>query len=218
MSLLPARIHVLESPSPDDFLHGIQEGRALYETLRIGAVDVRVHTVITKDAFTACVKEITEETATADHQPILHISSHGDQDCIQFSDGTQLGWKDLGDILHPLNTALNGVLLICMSTCFGGSGFQMTHRLFAKAFHTLIGSSGKVRWNDALIGYAAFYHHLICKQIDIPTALTAMHAAAGLPANTFQSFSGAAIHEDFVKSFIDQIVKHLQPKPYAKPV
>ena len=183
----------------------MQEGRALYETLRIGGIDVRVHTTITRRTFETCITQITQEVSTGDHVPILHISAHGNADCVEFSNGETLDWKSLGDILAPLNKALGGYLLVCMSTCFGSSALKMARRLNAQTYNTLIGPKGAVAWHDALIAYTSFYHNFICKRIDIPSAVKAMAIAAGIGNDIFEIASGEDAHKEFMK----EVLAHL---------
>lgn len=217
MSTFPARIHILESPSPQDFLSNTQEGRALYETLRIGEIDVRVHTTITKATFQTVIAQIIQEAAQEDHFPILHISAHGNEDGIAFSDQSGfLPWKELGNVILPLHNELGGHLLICLSTCFGGSGFKMSCRIGQHSFHTLVGANTTVNWNDSLIAFSSFYHNFICKNIDIPSAIVAMNSAAGLANDTFQMISGEDVHKNYTKGIISHLVQRFGTKPVNK--
>lgn len=55
----------------------------------------------------------------------MHLSMHGSQDGVELTNGGFLSWHDLRGLLLSLNRAMQGGLLICMSTCFGSAGCRM---------------------------------------------------------------------------------------------
>jgi hypothetical protein len=189
------KLHIIESPSPEDFLVGRQEGDALYKILKLGGIEVaEPKAAITKVAFSSAISEITNHfkssTTTPSTVPWLHISSHGDDKGISFSAPDQsVTWKELGEILRPLNSAIGGKLLVSMSSCYGQHGFNMARDLGDDAFHSLIGPMTAINWSDMLVAYSTFYHHVILKGSDIKSALEAMHIASGVGAGTFDLVS-----------------------------
>ena len=217
--MFPFKVHIIESPSPTDFLEGRQEGDALYRILKLGGIAVtEPQTVITGDVFRKVIGDLTAHFTKAGMVPplpILHISAHGDENGIAFSAPNEiLKWEDLGNILQPLSAAIGGNLLVCMSSCYGHSGYKMARRITTHPFHTLIGPTADIVWSDTLIAYSTFYHQLFSKSIDIPNAVTSMHTASGLPAGTFQVIHGEDVRKGFLEAINKYIKDHiLSPAP-----
>ena len=112
--------------------------------------------------------------------PMLHISAHGHQDGIQLSSGEVIVWAQLRGLLHPLNTALNNGLLVCLSSCEGYSGTRMA--MFPQdegyPFYAIVANSSKPSWSDTAVAYSTFYH-LVGKGEYIRNAVEAMKVASG---------------------------------------
>jgi hypothetical protein len=112
--------------------------------------------------------------------PLLHISAHGDGFGIQLSDGYVMPWHQLREHLRPVNQALGGSLVVCMSSCEGYSGVQMamTNEDPVSPYYALIGAGNKPTWSETAVGYATLYHQL-CRGELIAKAVEAMRAASG---------------------------------------
>jgi hypothetical protein len=94
--------------------------------------------------------------------PVLHISAHGNDDGIQLSDKTILNWNDLRDLLLPINKALKGALILCMSSCSGFLACTMAMHPEGEnhVFFEVVGNTGSPTWSETAVAYAAFYHLL----------------------------------------------------------
>jgi hypothetical protein len=111
--------------------------------------------------------------------PILHLSMHGNKDGVSLTNGEFLTWHDLRAILLPLIRALQGGLLVCMSSCFGSSGCRMAmYEDNEPHFWALVGNTGSPTWADAAIAYVSFYH-LFFKGFGIKICVESMKVASG---------------------------------------
>ena len=121
--------------------------------------------------------------------PIIHISAHGTEEGIILSSGGIVSWQNLKNILSPINEALNGGLLICMSSCQGFSACRMAmaEEEGRPPFYAIVGNTSTPLWSDTAIAYAAFYH-LISKGCILINAVNAMKEASG--DNNFLSILG----------------------------
>lgn len=136
---------------------------------------------INKRAFEAALQVgLTEAMAEASNLiPMLHISAHGFNDGIQLSSGEIIQWLELRELLIPINKALNGNLIVCMSTCEGYAGSQMAmvdsddHPFFA-----LIGNGSKPTWPETTVAFSTFYH-LIANVRYVSDAVEAMCVSSG---------------------------------------
>lgn len=115
-----------------------------------------------------------------DRYPIIHISAHGNSTGIQLSSGEVISWRELRELLIPINVGLHGALLLCMSACKGFSAIQMAMEEGAgpHPYFAMVGHCGTPTWSDTAISYLNFYH-LLAKGKTVPEAVTAMRAASG---------------------------------------
>jgi hypothetical protein len=162
MTLLPAFVHIIESPSANDLLDGRTEGRVLNEILNLANIPHCYNLVTTKETFnTALGTRLDEASMNFQKNPILHLSMHGNEDGIALTDNTFLEWADLQARLTPLNNHLEGKLLICMSSCFSSSGCWMAmNEDKDEPFWALVGNKCSVSWENAAVAYVTFYHLL----------------------------------------------------------
>jgi hypothetical protein len=162
MTLLPAFVHIIESPSPDDLLNGRTEGRVLNEILNLANIPHCYNLATTKQTlYTALEARLNEASKKFQKYPILHLSMHGNKNGISLTDNTFLPWADLQAMLTPLNNFLKGELLICISSCFGSYGCEMAmNEDKDEPFWALVGNNYTVSWEDAAVAYVTFYHLL----------------------------------------------------------
>src|SRR5689334_1005397 len=110
-------VYIIESPSAYDLLDGRTEGRTLGEALTLAAIPYWYSLAIDKATLTQALgPRLLEAWRALGKLPILHLSMHGNQDGVQLSSGEFISWHDLRNLLLPLNQALQGGLLICMSS------------------------------------------------------------------------------------------------------
>lgn len=132
--------------------------------------------------------------------PILHISAHGSVEGVQLTSDEVVNWNKLRDLIMPINKALKGNLILCMSSCEGFSACRMAMSEGDIPFLGIIGHSGKPTWSDTAIGFATFYH-LLAKGQYVREAVEAMKSASG--DNGFQEIQGKIARE----IYIDKIKK-----------
>ena len=175
-------VFVIESPSAVDLYHRRSEGEIIRQAVLLNGINCVVKTAISLEAFTACLKiGLAEEMSLrTDFIPLLHISAHGSSDGIQLSDGYVMPWHELREHLRPVNDALGGSLVVCMSSCEGYSGIQMamTNDKSPLPFFALIGCSEKPTWGETAVAYATLYHQLWRGEY-VSDAVNAMCIASG---------------------------------------
>jgi hypothetical protein len=114
--------------------------------------------------------------------PVIHISAHGSQEGVQFTTGESITWDELRLWLKPINKALNGMLLLCMSSCHGYSGIRMAMDLHDEAdpFLALIGNGRTPTWPETAVAFTTLYH-LLGNGHYLKNAVSAMYIASGNP-------------------------------------
>ena len=149
-------VFVIESPSAPDLYHRRSEGDLVRQAVELNNLVCVVKTAISLQAFEACLKIglVDAMKAHPDSIPLLHISAHGDGEGIQLSDGFCISWRDLREHLRPVNKALGGSLIVCMSSCKGYAGTRMA--MFPSdpelPYFALIGCGGEPTWSETAVG------------------------------------------------------------------
>lgn len=173
-------IHIIESPSSDDLLLKRQEGGLISEALKLMNIQSQHLLAVNKNALVLSFLSVFNiHLNTPGLIPIIHISAHGCKEGIFLTNGKLLTWHELCEILTPLNKALNGYLLLFMSSCEGLYAASMAFKEGKKnSFCTLIGNIGKPTWAETLVFFTTIYH-LLGKATHIKEAVDAAKAASG---------------------------------------
>ena len=175
-------VFVIESPSAVDLYHRRSEGEIVRQAVELNGLQCVVKTAISPAAFNACLKIGLSQAMQVlpGHIPLLHISAHGDAHGIQLSDGYIMSWEELKDHLRPVNEALGGSLVVCMSSCEGYAGIRMAMHLDEDdlPYLALVGCGSKPTWGETAVAYATLYHQL-WRGEPVGEAVSAMRVASG---------------------------------------
>lgn len=190
-------VYMVESPAPDDLFDGRTEGRVLCEALNLAGIKSWYRLASNSATLDRALnQELLSASQSLQALPILHFSMHGNGEGVGLTDGGFLSWQDLRNRLVPINRALNGALIVSISSCFGAAGCRMAMRENEPLpFLALVGHQGSPTWSDAAVGFVAFYHRLF-RGAGVKTALEAMHSASGDAGFCVQL--GKEIHANWV--------------------
>jgi hypothetical protein len=195
-------VFILESPSDEDLLDDRMEGKALSTAFNLASIPHSYNLVTTKKSLTKALSwRLHEAIKLHQKSPILHISMHGNDEGVELTNGEFVTWDELRVELTPLLNNMKGGLLICMSSCYGGSGCRMAmHEEADYPFWALVGNSDAAFWSDAAVAYITFYH-LFFKGVSVEDAVSAMKVASG--DGRFMVFNGDFVKKDW-SSFINE--------------
>ncbi len=193
-------VYIVESPSAIDLYHRKSEAELLVHSLTLGGTPCVARTAATKEAFLAALlvglREEMEQRPSL--TPILHISAHGDDQGIQFTDSQVMSWSELKQWLQRINQALSGRLVLGISACEGFTACQMAmDQKDEPPFFALISHAKKPTWSDAAVGFLSFYHRM-AKGTHVSEALKAMQMASG--DDGFRYILGSAAKEAYLKA------------------
>jgi len=175
-------VYIVESPSAPDLYHKRSEGDLLKQAINLDQIPCVARYAVTKEAFEAAIKiGLHEEMELFPNLiPILHISAHGFSEGVQLSSKEIVTWTELRELLKPVNKALQGCLIVCMSCCEGYAGIRMA--MIPEdpdlPYFAIIGNSASPNWSDTAVAYATFYH-LIAKGEYVINAVNAMRISSG---------------------------------------
>lgn len=195
-------VYTIESPSPNDFLNGFTEGRALSEMLDIGRIAYSYHTATNIHCLkTALYGKLAEAIKKHNKHPILHLSLHGDANGVGLTDDYRISWAELRQLLLPLFRIWPNGLMVCMSSCYGARGCRMAmHTDHEPTFYALVGTDIKIDVADAALSYSVFYN-LLFKGLPLEQCLYAMQKAT---ANEHFHFYGG---EQTKAQFVDYVAE-----------
>lgn len=194
-------VYVVESPSAPDLYHDRTEADFIRKAVLLNGIPCIRRTVINGEAFGASLAiGLREEMEKLPNRiPILHVSAHGSKAGIQLSSGEILTWEALRQHLVPINQALKGTLLVCMSTCEGYSGTQMAMDENPDAEHpyiAIVGNGEAPTWPETAVGFATFYHQLALGY-QLEDAVNAMRVASG--NNNFYVEWGSTARQNYIE-------------------
>ena len=193
-------VHIIESPSADDFLDDRREGVALNAALSHAQIKSRLHTVVDTKHFAMALGRALahhHSQAPGDSIPIIHLSMHGNATGIALTSGEGLEWDTLRCMLQLTNNAVGGVLLVAMSTCHGFKAADMARVEDSLPFLALVGPNDGVAWRDTVAAFVAFYHYLVRSNGKISRATELMNAVLARTAPLFEMCTGAAVQAEY---------------------
>jgi hypothetical protein len=175
-------VFIIESVSIEDIFHGRSEGVAVQKALAAAGIPTTVQKAVDRVSFlrwlTEARKQLCQEKSLI---PVLHISAHGDEKGIYLTnEGEFLTWEELIEILAGINKALEGRLILCMSSCEGLRAWKMNLIHDPPAFSVLVGTEEKPTWEETAVGFTAFYF-MLSKGKTAKEAVNRMKAVSDFP-------------------------------------
>ncbi len=160
-------VYIIESAELDDYLDDRKEGVILEKSLKMMGVKNFYFPIFTLESFNFILSliqppYIDPKDETIIKVPVLHISTHGNNEGIQFMDGRFLNWKDFGSLLLPINKKCMQYLGVCMSVCCGAYAEDAAKVLSISncPYLYLVGPIKTIGWADALLAFQVFYKHI----------------------------------------------------------
>lgn len=195
-------VHIVESPSPEDFYVDRAEGRVLRGALEHAGVEAKLRTVVNRDYLQGALGAIYDHHHDGKGVPVLHVSMHGTKAGIRLTSSEEVKWEELGYSLAGLNCALDQRLVVVMSTCHGFSAVKTIMQDHVP-FNLLVGADDDISWPDTVAVFVAFYHHLhrggtIEKGVEIMNAILGwpkFYAANGEKMNSVWKMISSAVKE-----------------------
>lgn len=209
-------VHIIESPSSLDLLNDQTEGKSLCASFKLSNIPHCYNLVTNEESFEkALSSRLSKAWKRFDNTPpFLHLSMHGDSNGIELTNGKEYSWADLHTSLSPLIKAMDGNLIITMSTCHGAAGCKMAFQsLHGPTFLAIVGNTEETDWDDAAIAYTVFYHNLM-KGKSLNDCVIAMQMASG--DKNFLTLEGNSLQKSVVEHF-HKLLKDGPPEPTPLP-
>lgn len=173
----PFLVYVIESNRPDEIAAGMSEAAALSHVLHFSGIPVKVAAGHDKGSLGTSLAALVQQ-ALPYGIPVVHISSHGNEQGIFLTSGEFVSWGELFQMLEPLHQARSGQYFLSMSCCKGLNALALVMGNLQRPFLGIIGCADEVAWADNVIAFATFYH-LSQKGRSASEAVEAMKTASG---------------------------------------
>jgi hypothetical protein len=114
------KIIIIESLQPKELLTGSKLDEYLKElgaSPASGLPPVEFITIGRADEFVRYIESLIEDAKTNHVRPLIHLELHGGFDRLQFTDGSELLYKDLLALLIELNVATSFNLAVFVAAC-----------------------------------------------------------------------------------------------------
>lgn len=204
-------VHIVESPSPENLLDGLTEGRMLCSFLELAQIPCVYNLAVDRTQFHESLStRLVLGVQTFNLLPILHFSTHGNNEGIQLTGQREVGevldWKALSELILPINQAFGGELGVCMSTCGGAHGRRMAEVIRREQIPMgwIVGSTASVSFCDAALAFCVFYRGLQ-RGGDIESLIAAVQAASGI--SDFNVDFGHLVHEQYAQRVREKLAK-----------
>ncbi|MFA6568621.1 MAG: hypothetical protein WCS96_10440 [Victivallales bacterium] len=154
-----SRIYLIESLGENEF----HSGRRLYEDvlkkqqLALGWLDVIYKEISTATDMFDLLEEIASDIQVSREIPLLHIETHGTQNCIELASGEKVQFTDLLDDFRKINILACNNLFVIAAACHGAHLVTALSLTEESPFWGVCGSSDEVNGKCLLEGYKAFY-------------------------------------------------------------
>lgn len=147
----------------------LKTGKMLYENLsstlivKYPDISVKFYDVRDKKELAKAFWKIYNEIEDGE-LVTLQLEAHGCEEGVGLTSDELVTWKQLFDLIRPINVKMVNLLMVCMSMCYGGAiitKFEPEKRAPYRAF---IGVGSTIKAGVLLDGFSVFYenyHHLL---------------------------------------------------------
>jgi hypothetical protein len=171
-----SKIIIIESLKPNEFnsadmLHGYIQCQL--EDTQLGVTVEIVHCDSGAE-FAQLVQRLKVAALELGVWPVLHLECHGDSATgVEFSDGSELSWNEVAEILVELNFATRFNLLAVFAACFGFHFVKEISAITPSPCWCVVGPTDGVMPDEVARGFRSFYGNLL-RHLDVAPALKAL--------------------------------------------
>jgi len=113
------------------------------------------------DAFLDLLTRLTHQAFRDDYVPLLHIECHGQEEGLEFANGSSLTWADMKSSFVALNVATRLNLIAVVAACHGGAIASFVRAEQRAPFWAFLAPKRQIRAGDLEASLSAFYQALL---------------------------------------------------------
>lgn len=215
-------VFVLESESASDLLDSRCEGHGVQEIVRLLEGKSVHRQVGTRAEFESELRIFARSGCD-----VLHISAHGNSECIALTNGETITWNELFTLLEPVIN--DKYLFLSSCSAFGSNRLIKLFQSVDQRPFVVFGTSQDVLWPQALLAWSAIYYAIgwDCGEPAeaLKRSLAACYLATGCDfhAHVFVAAMDGDPPSDFewkgskqLHSFVKEIIRETMPKQKEK--
>lgn len=158
-----SRVVVFESLEDEEVKTGKEAYNLINGIFTENSIDIPIDHFRLENAkdFKSKISSLTKIASTND-VPLIHIDCHGDiKDGLIFENGSSIEWRELAELIIPINQATNFQLIVCISACCAAEFLgQMGTILRPCPCRLLVAPETMINAADSLSGFRRFYSKL----------------------------------------------------------
>jgi hypothetical protein len=120
-------------------------------------IPISLYSVESEAHFHELMGSLIQSAKNSGMLPIVHIECHGDEDELQFADGSCMSYLRVSRLLLQLNRATSLNLVASFAACFGGYFLRQMELLRRCPVRLMIGPTEEVTPHELRTGFITFY-------------------------------------------------------------
>ena len=161
------KVLIIESGSPGDFYDNQLDGNSTSQLLRLLGIAYEMRVVLDEQWLSNAIKHVRDEKFD-----VVHISCHGDKNCIQLANGKCIDWQSLATLFQRHKAHPSALV---MSSCCGvASGIGRAFADIRFQPKIIFGSTDARRYHDYAVAWAILYRVFLLNNVDREAAQQAL--------------------------------------------
>lgn len=150
---------IVESLRPYDEKTGTQLHKFISElpSVRALKMPVSLEQITSSTHFHHLIRGMVKSAREDGLLPVLHVECHGDDEELQFTDGSTMSYVQLSRLLLQLNRATNLNVVAGFAACSGGFFLREMNLLRRCPVRLMVGPSDEIDYPTLLQGFKVFY-------------------------------------------------------------
>lgn len=179
------KVIIIDSPQKGENINEVP----ISDYLKNLQLDIEIFNSSNTGSLAEVKKYIEDQVKTKKlNEIIIHFGMHGNEEGLCFSEDN-LYWKDLGVWLDSVNKSIGFLefpfgalpvskISLCFNSCSGHYA-KVLKKNNTLSYKFLIGSKNPMFWDEGIIGFITFYHHLLYRELSISYSLERMNSSIG---------------------------------------
>jgi hypothetical protein len=117
--------------------------------------------VATKEALIDSLRYINANARYVPGGILIHLEMHGNMDGLALADNSRIGWKELVELLRPINIGTCNKLFLTMATCYGRYLYKGVDPYEKSPYSGFISASERVVEEEIEIKFSLLFESLI---------------------------------------------------------
>lgn len=140
----------------------LQDDLGILTVFTDGIVTSELIDILNKQQFLSSLLNIKQDVQVGKYNPIIHIEAHGNEDNsgLILASNEAITWQEMKRPLSEINKATRLNLIVCVSSCYGGSLVSALDTNDRAPCWALVGPKEEMYPDDLLRHFTGFYEEI----------------------------------------------------------